>query len=63
MNTLTPSQQRDIERARELVSARPDMLDALIERAGGHVNGPDPYPEAFGLACNYLGYGLTGAQS
>ena len=71
MNTasLTPSQRRDVERARKLAAADAVTLDAIIERAGRQVHGPDPYPEAFGLARNYLGYlldiidSLTGGAS
>lgn len=66
---LTPQQQRDIERARELAEAPTSRLEALIVMAGGQVHGDDPYPEAFGLARNYITYllaiidSLTGGQS
>jgi hypothetical protein len=65
--TLTPGQQRDVDRARKLYEAEgPDVLRAIITERGAQVRGPDPYPEAFGLARNDIGDllaiidGLTG---
>ena len=49
--TLTPSQRRDVELARELLAASgPEDLTAILETRGHRVGGPDPYPEAYGLA-------------
>jgi hypothetical protein len=54
---LTPTQQRDVERARQLYDAQgPHDLTAILKERGHLVPHPsDPYPEAFGMAAVAIG--------
>lgn len=70
-STLTAEQQRDIERARELVTVHGAAEVAAYLQAKGHTIGDpgDPYPEAYGRATviiqdllDIIGQ-LTGGQS
>jgi hypothetical protein len=54
---LTPEQRRDVQRARELLTASREpqaLIDYLATR--GTIVDRDPYPEAFGSACVALEY-------
>ena len=71
--TLTPSQRRDVERARALLEAsyHPATLGAYVEQSGhpGGRGDDAPYVEAFALAAITIGDllrvidGLTGGAS